>query len=175
MANRIDTVTARNKLKPQRDPFWHRISKGCYVGFRKMTDNSTGSWRVRYRNAVGNQVSGSLGTLDEFPPHERFDKAIAAAREWFSRAEMGVARASEHATVMDACTAYVKRVEELKGKKPADDLAYRYQRWVQTDPIHNVELQKLTREHFNAFRRRMVTTPVKVNKAGIHVTDPKAP
>ncbi len=166
MANRIDTVTARNKLKTQREPYWHRISKGCYVGFRKMSDSSSGTWRVRYRDAAGNQLAGSLGTLDEFPAHERFDQAVEAAREWFSRAALGVAGINDHATVMDACNAYVNRIDELKGKAPADDLAYRFRRWVSTDPIADVELQKLTREHLNAFRRRMVTTPVKVNKGG---------
>lgn len=81
MANRIDTVTARNKLKIQREPYWHRISKGCYVGLRKMSDSSDGTWRVRYRDSAGSQLAASLGTLDEYPSHEHFDRAVAAARE----------------------------------------------------------------------------------------------
>ena len=37
MAHRIDTVAGRDKLTPRREPYWHRISKGCYLGFRKMS------------------------------------------------------------------------------------------------------------------------------------------
>jgi integrase len=167
MDNKIDTVTARKKLKIQREPYWHRVSKGCYVGFRKMSDNSSGIWRLRYRDEIGNQIGSSLGTLDEYPPHERFDKAVAAAREWFSHATSGEAEVTHRATtVLGACDAYVKRIQELKGTKPAQDLSARYRRWVNPDPIQNVELMKLTRDHMNDFRRRMVAKPVTINKTG---------
>lgn len=28
-------VGAREKLKPRREPYWQRVRKGCFVGFRK--------------------------------------------------------------------------------------------------------------------------------------------
>ena len=167
MPNKIDTVTARNKLKTRREPYWHRISKGFYVGFRKMSDSSSGTWLLRHRDETGNEVESSLGTLDEYMHHERFDRAVAAAREWFSRAATGDAGAiHQPTTVLDACNAYVKRIQELKGTKPAQDLAARYRRWITQDPIHKIELMKLTRDHMNDFRRRMVAKPVTINKAG---------
>ena len=69
-------------------------------------------------------------------------------------------------TVLNVCNAYVKLIQELKGSKPANDLAARYRRWVLPDPIYKIELVKLTREHLNGFRRRLIASPVRVNKAG---------
>ncbi|MET3131332.1 integrase [Oxalobacteraceae bacterium GrIS 1.11] len=167
MANKIDTVTARNKLKIRREPYWQRISKGFFVGFRKMSDSSSGTWQFRHRDENGNEVESSLGTLDEFKHHERFDRAVAAAREWSSHAATSDADiAPQTITVLDAYDAYVKRIQEMKGLKPAEDLAARYRRWVKPDPIHKIELMKLTRDHLSGFRRRMVAKPVTVNKAG---------
>jgi len=167
MANKIDTVTARNKLKIRREPYWQRISKGFFVGFRKMSDSSSGTWQLRHRDENGNEVESSLGTLDEFKHHERFDRAVAAAREWSSHPPTSDADiAPQTVTVLDACDAYVKRIQEMKGLKPAEDLAARYRRWVKPDPIHSIELMKLTRDHLSGFRRRMVAKPVTVNKAG---------
>ncbi len=167
MVDKIDTVTARNKLQPQRESYWHRLSKGFYVGFRKMSSDTNGIWRVRYRNENGKQVERSLGTLDEHQPSSRFDRAVALAREWLANESTSAAGLPQHpTTVEDACNAYVQLIREKKGIKPADDLASRYARWILPDPICKIELSKLTREHLNAFRRRMVAVPVKINKAG---------
>lgn len=164
MADKIDTVTAREKLKIQREAYWHRISKGCYVGFRKMTNNSSGTWRARYRSENGSQVAISLDTVNDYRPHEQFDKAVEAAREWF--AHVGMGGVTKPVTVLDACNAYVKLIRDRKGDKPANDIEARYRRWVLTDPIHKIELMKLTREHVKGFRRRLIAAPVRINKAG---------
>lgn len=93
--------------------------------------------------------------------------AVAATSEWFSHAATGDAGViHQPTTVLDACNAYVKRIQELKATKPAQDLAARYRRWITQDPIHKIELMKLTRDHMNDFRRRMVAKPVTINKAG---------
>jgi integrase len=167
MTHKIDTVTARNRLKVRREPYWQRISKGFYIGFRKMSGSSSGTWLLRNVGANGREIEHSLGTLDENADHRRFDQAIDLARAWLAQASTEVVSRARHApTVMDACSAYVDRIRELKGAKPADDLAARYRRWIQSDQIHNVELAKLTRQNLDDFRRRLIATPVTVNKAG---------
>lgn len=165
MATKIDTVTARSKLEVQREPYWHRISKGCYVGYRKMSNDFAGTWRVRFRNEDGAQAGTSLGTLEEYPHHERFDKAVIAAREWISLASTG--GAIKVVTVLDACNEYVAFIREKKGDNPADDLAYRYRRWVAGDPICDIELLKLSRSDMDAFRRRLAASPVRTGKGGV--------
>jgi hypothetical protein len=46
----ITTVLDRSKLSPRREPYWSRVMKGCYLGFRKMT--------ASYQRRVDGQVSG---------------------------------------------------------------------------------------------------------------------
>jgi hypothetical protein len=74
----ITTVLDRSKLKPRREPFWARESKGCYLGFRKMTASTTGAWVARFLDeATGKQIYQSLGDFSELPDHQRFDAAKA--------------------------------------------------------------------------------------------------
>jgi integrase len=167
MGHKIDTVTARSKLRARREPYWQRIRKGFHVGFRKMSGSSSGTWLVRHVGEGGLEVEHSLGTLGEYPDHGRFDEAVERAREWVTRGGPDLASTSHSTpTVMDACDAYVDRIRELKGAKPAGDLEARYRRWARSDPIRAVALTKLTRQHLDNFRRRLVAAPVKSDKAG---------
>jgi hypothetical protein len=62
MAHKIDTVSARAKLPPRREPYWQRVSSGLYLGFRKMTRESVGSWVIRFRDQTGRQAFESQPT-----------------------------------------------------------------------------------------------------------------
>ena len=165
MATKIDSVSARARLKPRREPYWHRVAKGAYVGFRKMTADTAGSWIARHRDdATGKQSLNALGPLDAHPAHERFDKACNMAADWFKH--MGMGGSAEVVTVKGACDRYVRHIRQEKGDKPADDLAGRFRRWVEPDPIARIVLSKLTREHVKIFRKRLMEAPVTVNKDG---------
>lgn len=154
MSDRIDTVSARARLKCRREPYWHKINQGSFLGFRKMTDDVNGVWQVRYREASGTYVTRTLSKFEKSIQSERFDKAMNAARDWISHLKMG--GATEPLTVMEACDAYVAKIRALKGDKPADDLEYRYRRWVEPDPIQKLEITKLTRDIMTRFRSRLV-------------------
>lgn len=164
MEAKIDTVTARSKLRVRRDPYWQRVSHGLFVGFRKMSSDRPGTWIVRYRDEGGRQLRQTLGTLEQFPAFERFDKATSAAQKWHSHIAVGGNH--ENSTVMDACESYVQKIRELKGTNAADDLAARYRRWVSKDPIHRIDIAKLTRDQVISFRQRLVSAPVKVGNDG---------
>jgi integrase len=165
MPAKIDSVSARDRLKPRREPYWHRVSKGCYVGFRRMTTATPGNWWARYRDAEsGKQMAHGLGGLEDLAPTARFDQAVKLAREWFSHLGMGGSTGTF--TVRDACDAYVKHIRTIKADGPADDLEARYRRWVHEDPIGKVELIKLLPSHVEAFMDRMMAAPVKVGKSG---------
>lgn len=72
MTKSIATVTARAKLKPRREPYWSRISKGFYLGYRKMTANSEGSWILRITSELNTKDSyRTLGAFSELPDHQR--------------------------------------------------------------------------------------------------------
>ena len=166
MPHKLDTVSAREKLAPRRNPYWLRITKGCYLGFRKMTADTIGTWQARCRRPDGELAQMTLGTLEEHRAHERFDKAVAAARAWFEQNLHPATRPGKPLTVRNACDDYVQHVREQKGDGPALELEARYRRWVWADPIHNIELSKLTRDHLAGFRRGIVNTPVKVRRGG---------
>ena len=79
MGERIDTVSGRDRLKPRREPYWHRLNRGLHVGFRKMTSDSAGTWQVRVLEN-GEKREVSLGRLEEFRPSDRFGQAVLAAQ-----------------------------------------------------------------------------------------------
>ncbi|WP_426112439.1 tyrosine-type recombinase/integrase [Massilia sp. PWRC2] len=164
MEIRIDTVTSRAKIKPRRDPYWQRVSKGLFVGFRKMSAESVGTWFARYRWNDDKQVRSTLGTLEKFPASERFDKATSEAKAWL--AKINSAESVDGCTVLQACEAYSNKIRALKGDKAADDLAARYRRWISGDPVCRIEISKLSRDDVSALRNRMVAAPVHVGKSG---------
>lgn len=165
MATKIDTASARERLKAQHEPYWHRVSKGCYLGFRRMSLATPGTWWARYRDAsTGKQVKRGFGSLEEHTAGVRFDKAVELAREWFTHVGMG--GRTEATSVRSACDAYVKHIRAEKDDTAADDLEARYRRWVHADPIAKIELTKLLPANVVDFRHRLVAAPVKVGKSG---------
>ena len=74
----ITKVSDRAKLKARREPYWAKISKGCFVGFRKMTAGASGTWVARNLDeASGKQQFKALETSPNCPttsamtPHPR--------------------------------------------------------------------------------------------------------
>lgn len=61
MAVKIDSVSARDKLKVRREPYWHRVAKGSYLGYRKMVTGPGGSWVARMLDEGTKQSYHSLG------------------------------------------------------------------------------------------------------------------
>ena len=94
---------------------------------------------------------------------ERFDRAADAARK--TSPHLRASGTVERYTVLNACDAYVRKVRSLKGDKAAYDLDGRYRRWVSGDPIHRVEVGKLTREQVSNFRQRIVAAPVNIGRS----------
>lgn len=85
----IDSRTARAKLALRTEPYWIKISTGCYLGYRK--NRGAGSWVGRWRNNSGNQTYHRLGAADDTIEADgvlalSFDQAQAKARDWFQEA-----------------------------------------------------------------------------------------
>lgn len=167
MASKIDTVTARAKLKPRREPYWHRIAKGCYLGLRKMSTDG-GTWVARsFDEGSRKQVYRALSDFTALPDHQRFDAATKAAREWFEH--LGKGGSLEVVTVAGACTRYVKHLRDTKGDGAADDAQARFDRHVLCDrKLAGAELPKLTPAHLDAWRKALRDKPAPTgpNKGG---------
>ncbi len=118
MATKIDTVDARDRLRPrpEGEPYWARVAAGCQLGFRKMTSTSVGTWVAKYRGDDGTRKTKSLGEFEEMPKSQRYDAAMKAANAWF--AHLGKGGSTEAVTVEDACARYVRHLRVTKPSKP---------------------------------------------------------
>jgi integrase len=163
MATKINTVESRAKLKPRPAPYWHKLSSGCHLGFRKMTPSSEGTWIAQaYDGATRKQTRRSLGAFDTLPAHQRYDEAKNAAEMWFTHVGMG--GTTDVVTVRKACAIYVAHVRADKGDETADDIEARFARRVASDSkFADIVLPKLTRKHIEAWRRKLAAAPVLVN------------
>ena len=165
MAIRLDTVTSREKLKPRRVPYWQRVTKGCYLGFRRMSSDSQGTWLARTRDAIsGKQTYKALGDLTSTPAYVRFDAALNLARMWFDHLERG--GGSGTVTVREVCDRYVQHLRSTKTVYAADDAQARFNNYVLDDnKFAAVELSKLTPLHLEVWRNRLREMPT---RSGAH-------
>jgi integrase len=161
MPTSLAKVTDRTKLKPRRDPYWQKVRKGCYIGFRKMTASSDGNWLARVRDEVSEkQVHHPLGDFTDVPANERYDVALKAAEEWFTHLHKGGSKGA--ATVRTACERYVQHLRETSTMDAAKDAEKRFERWVYSDAkLSATELLKLRGEQIEGWRRKLKAQPVK--------------
>lgn len=161
MKVRIDTVASRDKLTPRRNAYWHRVRKGCYVGFRRMSATSEGTWLARAFDALtGKQIHHPLGDLSDLPHHQRFDAAQKSASTWFDHIGHGGSRSTM--TVEDACSRYVDHLRSTRSESAANDAKSRLKNQVLSDrKLACVELQKLTPAHIEAWRKNLRDTPTR--------------
>lgn len=152
-------VQERGKLTARRDPYWSKVSKGCYLGFRKMTTGSDGTWSARCLDeGAAKQVYKTLGDFADLPDHQRHDAALKAAGEWFSH--LGKGGSAQVTTVRAACEKYVDHLRESKGDRAADDAQARFDAYVLTSgKFAATELAKLTPAHLEAWRKALRAKP----------------
>ena len=110
---RLDTRTAREKLKPKRDPYWRAIDRGAHLGYRK--GKTGGFWIARYRGPDRKYSFRSLGMADDAREADGatvldFFEAQDRARQWFAergRNDNGLGSDGPY-TVADAMDDYLK-------------------------------------------------------------------
>ncbi|WP_051237495.1 tyrosine-type recombinase/integrase [Ottowia thiooxydans] len=153
----INTVGARDRLKPRREPYWHKLSAGCYLGYRRLTSESAGSWLARCRGDDEKQQYHALGTFDDMAPAMRFDVASKAAREWFEH--LGRGGSTDEITVGEACRRYLKKLKEDGRDGTAKDAQGRFNRWVFDDKrLERLPLTKITPRVLDDWRSKLAGT-----------------
>ncbi|MFM9924888.1 tyrosine-type recombinase/integrase [Variovorax sp. H27-G14] len=165
MATKIDTVSARGRLQPRREPYWHRVSKGNYLGFRKTGASDGGTWIARaFDEGTRKQVYHALGDFSALADHQRYDAAVKAAQVRFDH--LGKGGSTDVTTIADVCRIYVAHLRDTKGDKPADDAEARFNRHVLSDrKFSAIELTKLAPVHIEAWRRALRAKP---NPSGVN-------
>jgi hypothetical protein len=150
MGTKIDSKTARDSLKPRREPYWHKIKVGLHLGFRK-PESGDGTWIAR-RTEGTKKTYHALGHFvdTERPKRTAFDAAGAAALVWAGHVDAGV---EVHGTQIEAaCRAYVERQRSEKGNANANDAAGRFRRLVYGKDFGRIRLDKLTTVKLRAWR-----------------------
>ncbi len=157
----IQKVSDRAKLIPRREPYWQRISKGCFLGFRRTVSSSNGNWIARFRDhGTGKQLFLSLGDFGNLSESDRFDFAKDAAAEWFRHLDKG--GSPDLVTVRQACLRYLNHIKQQKGETPAKDIERRFSQYVFNDRvIADVEISKLTPIHLEGWRTRLAALPAR--------------
>lgn len=156
---KLSLVEDRKKLKPRRDPYWSKFSKGCYIGYRKMTSGSAGTWSARCLDESTNrQLYRPLGEFSELAEHQRYDAAQKAAQAWFEH--LGRGGLAGAFTVGDACNRYVDHLRDVRGERASKNARVRVESHVLSHrKFANIELPKLTPAHVDAWRKTLRDKP----------------
>ena len=166
MPQAIQTVAARTRLKPKREPYWSRINKGFALGFRKMSTSTSGTWILRtLESGTNKKTYKSLGDFSELPDHQRFDAAMQEAAKLVEHIGKGGITAPK--TIRDVCGNYAAHHRQTKTEKTAVDTERRFKSYVLDDArFANLEISKLTPAHIDAWRKRLTARPVKQGMRG---------
>lgn len=148
MAIQIHKAGVRDALTPRPGPYWATpVLAGLYVGYRKHK-NGTGSWIARWRGEDGRQQYNALGRAS---PSFGYSEALEAARAWHKLLEAGI-DAAEVDTVLDACNAYVRWLEDNNRGRTAVDARKRVERYIKPMPLASIKLSKLRTQHIEEWR-----------------------
>ena len=152
----------REKLLARREPYWHKLATGQFLGFRPSKVGKGGTWIARYYDPETHRKPlRSLGDYGHLAPSDRFSAASKDAREWFRHLSHG--GSEDDVTVGEACRHYAK---------DNADAEKRFTRFVYDDPIAAIKLRKLRKHHVKEWRARLAAKPALVtrNKNGRKVT-----
>lgn len=160
----ITKVSDRAALKPRNEPYWLKLGTGAYLGFRKLTRDSVGTWVAYWRDAdTGKKQKHSLGDFEHLPASERFDAAKAAADAWLKT--RGVTLRAGIDTVEHACKDYVKNLRETGRTATASDAEARFKRHVYPKKdLADCDLGKLTAHRLEQWRKGLQKTAVTVTR-----------
>ncbi len=84
----LDSREKRRKLVARREPYWHKLERHQYLGYRRLNDG--GTWIAKGNDASGKRVLQALGVADDNSPADGVnvltrDQAKKLAEEWFGK------------------------------------------------------------------------------------------
>ena len=164
--NKIDTRTARAKLKVRPEPYFRTISKGCALGYRR--GSTGGTWIARYIDETNKKTIHAIGVADDHMDSDggatcmTFAEAQREAAVWFKRAARGFEDAPQRgrytvaAAVEDYLNDYVRRggkaVDRTKGTIEAHILP----------ALGDIDIEKLSRRKIETWHEAIAKAPPRV-------------
>ena len=138
----ISRKRERGRLKIKREPYWQRLAKGCYLGFRRGPD----TWIARHRDRNGNQHYEALYLATEY------DEAKCLAEAWFGHMGSATVRSIRRGTVRSALETYLAFLREQGRDATAKVSEQRFESIVWADRLADIRLQDLTRQDMREWR-----------------------
>lgn len=158
MATKIDTVTAREALKPRNAPYWQKIRDDAAIGYRKLSASSLGTWVARFRDSNNKYQIHAIGTLSNLTGARQYDEAMKQAIQWQEHRSSGGSRNAIN--VGQACDRYVQKKRDEGKEAAASEAEARFRRWVHSDAkFCATPVMKLTPGILNDWRNKLVKTP----------------
>lgn len=155
--HRLDSRNARALLARRHAPYWHALTRGRALGYRKGAKG--GVWLAKYRTADGGREQFLLGPADDAFDSDTSDVlsfaiAQAKAREWFELLDRNAGRRPGRYTVEDALDEYI---ENFAGKS-LEKTRYVIDRYLRPE-FQNVEVSNLTTERLRGFLEKIAARP----------------
>lgn len=138
----------RMALHVRREPYWQKLAKGAYLGFRRGAD----TWHARYRDAKGKQ---HWKPLEGIAPDD-FDQAKRAAEDWLSSFANSAVRSPKRATVRAALEAYVAHLRRQGRPETADEALGRFKRTIFDTPLAGLLLEGVKKDDFLEWRETLL-------------------
>lgn len=153
---KLDTRTARWRLKQRREPYWRSISEGLAIGYRKGVKG--GTWRARHYSLEHGYRYAPIGAADDIADADgvhvlSFSQAQEAARKWFAdlaRQHSGAGLAPF--TVAEVMDYYITFLEnEGRSADAVADTRYRDKAFVRP-ALGHIEARSLTADILRKWR-----------------------
>jgi len=143
MAVNLKSASARAALEPRRNPYFHCLRIGVYLGYRR-TEEGDGSWIARrLKDGTKSYEFRSLGTLSGY------DEAVKLTEAWAGAVDLGITHKA--ITVEQVCRAWVDHKRTENSKASAADVEGRFNRLVYGKPLGMMQMDKLRTTHLRAW------------------------
>jgi len=136
----------RERLAIRHTPYFQRIGRGAFLGFRRGPD----TWSARFRGRDGKQSHKFLGGPLEF------DEAKRQAETWIAKLAGSALRSVKRATVREAVEAYIEDLRRHGRMDSARAAESRFATVLYQDVLANFHLDAVTREDFLEWRDRLI-------------------
>jgi integrase len=156
----ITRVKGRAALQPRREPYWHKISRHCYIGYRA----GPGTWIARWTDESNGYEYRSLGEGD-------YDEIKTKAEVWFTECRGGVPKS---VTVKDACERYVKDRRNIKGDDVADRADGMFANTVYETKLAQMKINEVRTVDLEDWRDSLVTKRRSQRSVNRHLRSLKA-
>jgi integrase len=167
----------RERLKPRREPYWQRLDKGMYLGFRRAKVYARSTWHARLRGRDGKQNYHALPAVDV----DDYDGAKKAAEKWLKQMGVAPSRRKARGTVREALEYYLQYLRNQGRDNTARTIERKFKQVVWDDPLASIPTHALIDDDSEDWRDRLregrqprsINRIVRDYKAGMNVARKK--